>query len=391
MIIQLTPPRLPNGRGADPFRAGDIVGAWKFVGVGYVIIAVVTLSESRDFPFSHLPPSLPTSPLNSAAPCAGGLFISGMFRQKSPKALGASLLVAAFLAALSSWAPAASKEGALQLPIPPGQTWYVCQGYNGQATHAGVPALDLSAARESPGGKGCLAGTKYSSAGAVVSSPGAGIAHRWPGCCGNDFVCVDLDRGGSVAIGHLSNRAASGRRVAAGDRIGTVAWPGISNGDYAHIHVQAHSTPRCTQGSEGVAFDVAHGFKWACTPDLPYSGTVNQYSGLAVARCKGVRKDLSDDDGADHSRPVRQPVYPAVIRVFARFLECVTEGVSLAEAPVRLERPAVWTGIERLILCGYRMGLVADLFPNDLRTHLDGDADGPEIGVDHLHRGGSGT
>lgn len=179
----------------------------------------------------------------------------------------------------------------LVLPIPPGETWYVCQGYNGELTHSGTPALDFSRAKQSAGSKGCMSGSKYSSAGAVVSAPAAGTAYRWPGCCGDDFVCINLDSGGSAAIGHLSARVPSGTRVGTGDRIGTVSWPHSSNGDYAHIHVQAHANPDCTEGSEPVAFDVAHGFKWSCTPDLPYSGVPNQYSGLAVSRCADAPND----------------------------------------------------------------------------------------------------
>lgn len=178
-----------------------------------------------------------------------------------------------------------SQVRSLVLPIPPNQTWYVCQGYNGQITHAGVPALDLSLERRSAGPEGCLAGSKYTSAGSVVTSPGDGTAWRWPGCCGDDFVCVDLDFGGSVAVGHLDNRVPDGSRVTAGARIGTVAWPHPSNGDFAHVHVQAHPAWGCTEGGDPVAFDVAHGFKWRCTPDLPYSGAENQYSGLAMERC----------------------------------------------------------------------------------------------------------
>lgn len=181
----------------------------------------------------------------------------------------------------------ASGTRPLVLPIPPGETWYVCQGYNGEFSHSDLPALDLSRARRSPGSKGCLAGSRYSSAGAVASAPAAGIAYRWPGWRGDDFVCIDLDSGGSIAIGHLTDRVRSGTRVPTGGRIGAVAWPRYWNGDYAHIHVQAHASPGCTEGTEPVAFDVAHGFKWSCTPDLPYSGTVNQYSGFAVSRCAG--------------------------------------------------------------------------------------------------------
>ncbi|MDQ4145359.1 MAG: hypothetical protein M3198_16780 [Actinomycetota bacterium] len=172
------------------------------------------------------------------------------------------------------------------LPIPAGQTWYVCQGYGGEITHKGVAALDLSIDPRSVGPKGCMGASKYSSAGSEVSSPAAGTAYRWPGCCGHDFVCVNFDTGGSAAIGHLSNRVASGTRVGTAARIGTVAWPSAKNGDYAHIHIQVHPEPFCTEASDPVPFDVAHGFRFECTPDLPLSAAVNQYSGLAVDRCR---------------------------------------------------------------------------------------------------------
>lgn len=208
----------------------------------------------------------------------------------------------------SSFHPARS-SGSLVLPIPPDQKWYVCQGYEGQITHEGTPALDLSRDPGSPGPQGCMAGSKYSSAGSVVSSPATGTAYRWPGCCGHDFVCINIDSGGSVAIGHLSKRIASGTRVEIGARIGSVAWPHPANGDYAHIHVQAHPSPDCTEGEDPVAFDTAHGFKWQCTPNLPYSGAVNQYSGLAVERCPSpgstTRKTNNAPSPRDRGREVQ--------------------------------------------------------------------------------------
>lgn len=230
--------------------------------------------------------------------------------------------------------PALASSPPLVLPIPRGQTWYVCQGYNGGVTHRAAPALDLSLVRDSAGSGGCLARTKYSSAGSVVSSPGAGTAYRWPGCCGDDFVCVNLDSGGSVAIGHLSDRVASGTRVPTGGRLGTVAWPGVSNGDYAHIHVQVHPDPGCTEASEPVAFDTAHGFKWACTPDLPYSGEPNQYSGLAVSRCsssaetpyeKSREKDADSapswTDRASSEQPRGASTRPWLMRIAVRSIQ----------------------------------------------------------------------
>jgi hypothetical protein len=247
-----------------------------------------------------------------------------------------SIIVAVGLVALALASPtggylseARASTRPFVLPIPPGQTWYVCQGYNGQVTHQGTPALDLSLEPSAIGSRGCMAGSKYSSAGSVVSAPAAGTAYRWPGCCGDDFVCVNLDSGGSVALGHLTNRIASGARVATGGRIGTVAWPRPSNGDYAHIHIQVHTQLDCTDGSAPVAFDVAHGFKWACTPDLPYAGVTNQYSGLSVRRCDSLapRSEPSEVDpppatGHDEDEEAR------MMRMIVRSVEVLVSFVS---------------------------------------------------------------
>lgn len=226
-----------------------------------------------------------------------------VFRGRSLAILAVAVVGALVYGPFSSSARASSRP--LVLPIPAGQTWYVCQGYNGEITHPGAPALDLSLDASSAGPRGCLAGSKYSSAGSVVSSPAAGTAYRWPGCCGDDFVCVDFDSGGSAAIGHLDNRIVSGTRVATGARIGTVAWPNPSNGDYAHIHVQVHPSSGCTEGSDPVAFDTAHGFRWACTPDLPYSEEANQYSGLAVNRCGSVGEGRNQTSVGEVDQPAR--------------------------------------------------------------------------------------
>lgn len=193
-------------------------------------------------------------------------------------------------------APADASTRPFTVPIPAGDTWYVCQGYNGEMTHRGVPALDLSLARESAGPNGCLMATKYTSAGSEVISPAAGTAYRTSGCCGDDFVCVDLDSGGSVAVGHLHNRVRDGSRVGTADRLGIVAWPGPENGHYAHIHIQAHPVPGCMKNSKAVPFDSANGFRFACTQNLTYSGEPNQYSGLALTRC---------GDGASNPKATR--------------------------------------------------------------------------------------
>lgn len=161
-----------------------------------------------------------------------------------------------------------------------------------------------------------------------MTSPAAGTAHRWPGCCGDDFVCVNFDSGGSVAIGHLSNRISSGTRVGTGGQIGTVAWPGAANGDYAHIHLQVYAEPDCTDGSDAVALDVAHGFRFACTPDLPYSGAPNQYAGLAVKRC-----DRVDKKEAQQSEVVEQVLKDRSWRILVMVVRCVDAVMGFAGRP----------------------------------------------------------
>lgn len=180
-------------------------------------------------------------------------------------------------------AAAAEALPALSLPWTPGQTWYVCQGYNASISHQGMPAFDLSIDPHSPGGTGCT-GNLNASVGQAVRAPAAGIVLQISGYRGPDFICISFDGGGSAAIGHLVNRVASQTHVSAGQRIGDVEAANYNNGGVAHIHLQVHSGAGCAP-SPKVAFDDAHQAHFACAPNLPYSGVVNQYSGLALTAC----------------------------------------------------------------------------------------------------------
>jgi hypothetical protein len=83
-----------------------------------------------------------------------------------------------------------------------------------------------------------------------------------------------------------------------------------------------------------VAFDVAHGFKWACTPDLPYAGVTNQYSGLSVRRCDSSARRIEpsevdpppatghEEDEHDEDEEVR------MIRMIVRSVELLVSFVS---------------------------------------------------------------
>jgi hypothetical protein len=181
---------------------------------------------------------------------------------------------------------ASANPSPLPLPWPEGQTWYVCQGYNGLISHQGKPQLDLSIDPRAAGPSGCTPSTKNSSYDKPVLAPGSGRVKRINGFRGPDFVCLTFDAGGSMAIGHLSNRAADGP-IEAGKTLGTVEAAGYNNGNYAHIHVQFHSGSGCGK-SPLVPFDDAHQARFQCAPNLPFdlnSRKTNQYSGLALTRC----------------------------------------------------------------------------------------------------------
>lgn len=188
----------------------------------------------------------------------------------------------------------------LLLPFSVGETWYVCQGYNGQISHFDAPALDLSVDPNSPGPTGCTLSTADASTGRFVTAAGAGQALHWDftdpvtGVFHTDFLCINFDAGGSVLLGHMGNRVGHGTHVSAGQQVGTVNGPDNMNGRYAHIHVQAYSKPNCDKTAK-IAFSDANGARFQCAPDMPYQGTpgdpvgpsnpANQYSGQPLTRC----------------------------------------------------------------------------------------------------------
>lgn len=178
----------------------------------------------------------------------------------------------------------------LLLPFSPGETWYVCQGYNGRAsgTHDDLPALDLSVDPDSPGETGCTPATANASTGRAITAPLGGTVRH----VGTDLACVSSgDR--SVLLGHFDDRLEHGSSVTAGGQVGTVAPPNPSNGPYAHIHVQAYASSGCVP-SESIAFSEENGARFQGAPDMPYIGTpgaplgpdnrANQYSRQALFR-----------------------------------------------------------------------------------------------------------
>jgi hypothetical protein len=173
-------------------------------------------------------------------------------------------------------ATALPSSGDLFLPFPSGETWYVCQGYNGSISHKGIPALDLTVRSQDVGRNGCY-GEVNASAGRTVTAPGSGKATL----SGVDGTCLNLSSGLSMWIGHMVERVTG--EVAPGAALGKTATANRGpNGGYAHIHIQVHPGAGCSKSGAPIAFDHANGTRFIGASNLPYSGEVNQYRGLPL-------------------------------------------------------------------------------------------------------------
>ncbi len=184
------------------------------------------------------------------------------------------LLLCALAVALlgaSRGSTAEATPAVLNPPFATGDTWYICQGYNGSISHAGQPWLDLSPDPNSPGPNACTPGTAHAATGRQVLAPAAGTAVD----LGGEFICMQFDAGGSMVIGHVENKAPG--VVGAGGLIATVKAPGPGNGQYAHLHLAFHATSNCT--GSAVAFSDANGARFCGNVDMPYTGVVNEYGG----------------------------------------------------------------------------------------------------------------
>lgn len=172
-----------------------------------------------------------------------------------------------------------SGDGRLIVPFAPGQTWYVCQGYNGSISHGSDPALDLTSVAGSNGPTGCR-GDANGAAGKAVYAPAGGYLINLNNGIGG--ACLNITGGGSLYLGHMRNIRANGN-VNQGDQIGTVGAADANfNGGYAHLHLSARSGTGC--GGTKVPFTSAHNMKIRGVQELPYSGATNQWSGLSVVR-----------------------------------------------------------------------------------------------------------
>lgn len=194
----------------------------------------------------------------------------------------------------------------LYLPFSPHQTWYVCQGYFGTVTHGGTYSLDLTLDPEGMGAAGCWGwdpGDQSYSAHQQVLAPGAGVVDYKYGT-NSDLICLDLDVGGSLQIGHMTPSSKTGEGwIPAQGLLGTTSVANTANGDYSHIHVRAYGSNDCS----GSSVPFAGTYRFFGVPDLvdlkPWSALgnnyVNHYFGLGVSQLMVQRSQ--DDAGAEPS------------------------------------------------------------------------------------------
>lgn len=217
-------------------------------------------------------------------------------------------------------APAAAFPGTLQLPTPPGETWYICKGYASGFTHAAPSfAIDLTA------GSPC---NKTAGANKSVYAPASGTVVRYETRTGS--LCINMDGGGSIDVTHILGTPTSGR-VSKGQTIGTVAVAGaVGNNGMAHIHLEVSPQPNCQWVSGryllgSTPFDSAHGTRLECAPDLYAGGPVGlagqgQWSGKAVANtCQEINNGdfvLVRESGAVFRLAGGAPIYVSTWSAF---------------------------------------------------------------------------
>lgn len=175
----------------------------------------------------------------------------------------------------------------LDFPFNKGETWYVCQGYNGKHSHFGnlLYSVDLTLKQTHVGKTGCYAkGEELNySANKDVLSPANGTV-AWVSTSGEkDIVCINFEKeinagGKSMALGHIIPEVAKDDKVTIGKPLGTTTTAVENTGNYgfAHIHMQLYKVTDCKKG-EHIPFGTAFGNGL----NLTYSGEENQWSGTS--------------------------------------------------------------------------------------------------------------
>ena len=164
-------------------------------------------------------------------------------------------------------------NGQVNLPFRSGQTWYVCQGYQGSVSHQTTFGLDLSIAQDF-GASACWPrDNNFSkSAGQQVLAPASGTISY----VGSDLVCLSIDANRSLLIGHINRSVANRAYVNKDAVLGTVSSAGSANGGYAHIHLEGRRSSNCAVGTS-VPLTDSNGLRLNGIENLPDISGSNDY------------------------------------------------------------------------------------------------------------------
>ena len=166
-------------------------------------------------------------------------------------------------------------NGQINLPFRSGQTWYVCQGYQGSISHGTTFGLDLTATNKDFGSSACWAwdGNVNKSAGQQVLAPASGRIYYIE----SDLVCLSIDANRSLLIGHIDRKVAHGAYVNKDDVLGTVSSANRpKNGGYAHIHLEGRRSSNCAVGTS-VPLTDSNGLRLNGIENLPNLSGANDY------------------------------------------------------------------------------------------------------------------
>jgi murein DD-endopeptidase MepM/ murein hydrolase activator NlpD len=157
-------------------------------------------------------------------------------------------------------------SGNVALPFGRNQTWYVCQGYNGSVSHQNYYALDLTVAQDFGSNNACWAADSNvnKSARREILAPANGTVWH----VNSDLVCLSLDNGRSLLIGHMDRNVTNGQRVTKDALLGRLSVGNSANGGYSHIHLEGRNSPACKSGTS-VPLTAQYGLQLEGVGDLP--------------------------------------------------------------------------------------------------------------------------
>lgn len=165
----------------------------------------------------------------------------------------------------------------------------ICQSYRGYS-HASGYALDIGVTPQS-----CNAGNN-DSGGKDVVAPANGKVTKLPTSGLGAYLCIQLDGGGAVALGHVkaASGIAVGTAVKKSQKVATIAHASDTssgNGGIAHLHFEAFDGTGCYNGNPK---PFTGAFRMDCAPDLPFNATYGYYNGTKLTPCPSAGAEKGD-------------------------------------------------------------------------------------------------